>query len=361
MATQSTHPDPPTITPLTPPPQHGRPTVVDGKAKTAPSRFVKSLTAKDVYFLAPDPSLVPRPLAFRKQTRIVTAPAVLQSGAVETRQAERRKEWECEEQPPACHFRDRPRSHQHAILDAVARVVADGLDASEVAKDMDMEWNELAQYMASFGVSARDIPSVLDQEIQLFYSSTPETHFNVREGHPETSGARALKGRTTKKWEASSYDGSESTHSRIGCQGVPSWIKGQGDVFRDNPSAVVTLVSGTHVENEDVYYDALESQDEITSQESKLTSSGSDSLTSYKDLAIPELHLPSIVGLVIISPLHANFGREAIDLGAPKTHASRSKRLFWNIPSTVWMILGVMVGRLLGILLAELHQFVLYH
>ncbi|KIX94705.1 uncharacterized protein Z520_09395 [Fonsecaea multimorphosa CBS 102226] len=361
MTTEQTHPNPPTISPVVTPTQPGTSTFVFGQGKTAPRPFLKLLTTKYIYDLAPDPSLVPRPLTIRKQTRNVSAPAALGSATLDTWQAERCNETRDGGKYPTHHFRDRPRSHQHAILDIISRIVANGVDAAQIAKDMDMDPNELIQYMASFGVSARDAPSVLDEEIHAFFSSVPTTVFSgdklcsALSDRDETPKPTHLMDIATNNLEAESDDGTESTHSQIAGQGLLSWSGDQDDVFGDSPhETVVAQVGGTHVQSEDVYHDAQESYGGTLSQESGMKLLNSDNPTCSEDLAGPEGQLDSKISFMAVPTPNIATGRKITEPRVFMPPVSILGRLFWKIPRVVWIILAVMAGRLLGILLTEL-------
>ncbi|OQV02239.1 hypothetical protein CLAIMM_07472 [Cladophialophora immunda] len=344
-------------------------TSVCRQVSIAPSRFAKLLTAKELYDLAPDPSLVPRPLTIRKQTRNVSASAPLESGAIDTHEAQSCREKRTGGRHLVCHIRDRLRSHQHAIIDTIARIVSNEVGVSDIANDMVLESNELTLYMANFGAAARDGPCVLDEAVQLLYSSVPATPFtgdklcNALLSHGEIHKSSVLIDSANDKVETEAHEGKEIHHTRVASEGTLSWAEEEDDVFPDGHREwFIPQISGPDVENEEVFHDAQESQDETLSGESRMQLPDSNNSTyPTTDQAIQGWPHSSVVGFLFLRPPDVATERRNTYLGVPKAQVAEFKSMCTAIPSMVLIILAIMVGRLLGILLSELQGFALDH
>ncbi|OAL33187.1 hypothetical protein AYO20_07504 [Fonsecaea nubica] len=355
-----------------------------------PRRFIRSLTSRKSFNVASDPSLVPAPLTIRKQARNVSAPASLPSSDSATadaaHQAERHGHDPTKPEPGSSsssnpgsichHFRNRPRSHQHAILAAVTRMVANGeAEVAEIAAVLDMEPSELVQYIADFEALAREAPSVVDEEITAFYSSIPATVLSESEvdelcggtplGYVETNeaGVVALTGKetgmepVTHEGDDLSDDGSEST---IRARRL-SWVSSDDDD-----------------DGAEVYYDAQEYPDESPSPSrvppplyTVLWSSDHDHadrtvhshyLTpgrqvlelQHRRLPIPDTTTTTTTTAIVLSVV-----LPVPDPAAPRTapppppQKSLLQRIISKVPNIVWMGLAVLVGRFLGVALSE--------
>ncbi|KAH0827227.1 hypothetical protein AYO21_09075 [Fonsecaea monophora] len=357
-------------------------------------RFIRSLTSRKSFNVASDPSLVPAPLTIRKQARNISAPASLpssDSATAEAHQNERHGHGHTKPEPGTSsssssstsggichHFRNRPRSHQHAILAAVTRMVANGeADVAEIAGVLDMEPSELVQYMADFEALAREAPSVVDEEITAFYSSIPATVLSESEVdelcggthlrcvETNEAGVVALTGKETETELATnerddlSDDGSEST---VRVRRL-SWVSSDDDDADDDGA--------------EVYYDAQEYPDESPSPNrvppplyTVLWSSSdqdhadrtihSHYLTpSRQVLELQRRRLPipnttaTTTAIVLSIVLPVPDPAAPPPASPPPPQKSLLQRIISKVPNIVWMGLAVLVGRFLGVALSE--------
>ncbi|KIW84812.1 hypothetical protein Z517_00200 [Fonsecaea pedrosoi CBS 271.37] len=365
---------------------------VPGGTVGTPRRFIRSLTSRKSFNVASDPSLVPTPLTIRKQARNISGPASLPSSDNATPKAhqnERHGHGHTKPEPGTnsssstpggiCHhFRNRPRSHQHAILAAVTRMVDNGeAEVAEIAGVLDMEPSELVQYMADFEALAREAPSVVDEEITAFYSSIPATVLSESEvdelcgGTPlrcvETNetGVVALTGKETETEPATherddlSDDGSEST---IRARRL-SWVSSDDDDDDDDGA--------------ELYYDAQEYPDESPSPSCVplplYTVLWSSSDHDHADRTIhshyltpgrqvlelqrrrPPIPNTSTTTTAIVFSIALPLPDPAPPPPAPPPPPQNSllQRIISKVPNIVWMGLAVLVGRFLGVALSE--------
>ncbi|EXJ66650.1 uncharacterized protein A1O5_10321 [Cladophialophora psammophila CBS 110553] len=237
-ATEQLGPNGPTVSPLVPCSQHEASTSTSGQPRTITRRYAKSLTAQDVYNLAIDPVLVPRPLTIQKQTRIISAPPALENPAA----------------------------------------------------GKDMGSNELAQHMASVDVSARDTLFVVDEEIQSFYSPVPVSAFN------EGEYRGAILNRTDIDGDAASVDWEEWGKCLSLIEAKRNVLQD------NPPEGEVRECSGADIDHKEVYHDALERQEETMSEKSSTQLSNSHKTASPQVPSIQERLLLPVVNIIVTPP-----------------------------------------------------------
>ncbi|EXJ61675.1 hypothetical protein A1O7_02104 [Cladophialophora yegresii CBS 114405] len=314
-------------------------------------RVTNALTAKEIYDSALDPALVPQPLTLRGQHRNVSAPAALQTTRSDTPRFAAVSKVVTGDDTSHTYFRSRPRSHQHALLDTSARLIAGGIGAADVAQFMGLTLQELVHEIARFTLAARDTPSIVEEEIRTFYASNPasldsrllrsgEIPPNITDMHvTDTQGDQVQN-------EEALYDSQSDAAEEGPWTSIEEVASGEGSVE-----------DGAHQHDDgvSVYHDTLESlekgsvphQQPIQQREHHTTTC----CRRPPWLEFWHRHIPdALPAQTTQASLSNTTGSSSSQIAQPSTLAP----LLMGIRTTIFASLAIIIGRLLGILLSEL-------
>jgi hypothetical protein len=311
-------------------------------------RVTNALTAREIYESALDPALVPKPLTFRGQLRNVSAPAALETADLPTTTFEPHQAGATENTSSISHFRGRPRSHQHALLDVSARLIAVGFEAADIAQLMDLTLQELVHELARFTIAARDTPSIVEEEIRLFCVSVP---------------ASSDRGASRSRERDPNVTGADITHTLGGqLHGEEALAGHEPHAAEEGPWISIEEVSTAQDLEKDeaqqdddeasVYHDALESlKNEPKAHKPMPNQEEHHATTYYRRPARIRRH-----NVLTVIPVPAPQANVNTTLWASSQHTQSLRAPVFRIciSTTIWFSLAIFIGRLLGILLSEL-------
>jgi hypothetical protein len=311
-------------------------------------RVTNALTAREIYESALDPTLVPKPLTFRGQLRNMSAPAALETADLPTTTFEPPQAGATENASSVSHFRGRPRSQRHALLDVSARLIAVGLEAAGIAQLMDLTLQELVHELARFTIAARDTPSIVEEEIRLFYVSVPASSdrgaSRSRERDQNVTGADITHTLGGQTHEDKALAGHESHATEEG-----PWIS------IEEVSTAQDLEKDEAQQDDDeasVYHDALESlENEPNAHKTMPKQEEHHATTYYRRPAGVRRH-----NVLTVIPVPTPQANVTTTPWASSQHAQPFKALTFRnfISIAIRSFLATFIGRLLGILLSEL-------
>ena len=324
-----------------------------------PRRVSNALTAREIIYLAAEPSLVPKPLSFRKLGQNISVPAALET----SRSVEQRLEvldGVVENAKLPAEFRVLARSNRHGILDVLARFVAAGADPSDFADDMGIDLSELTQHIASFGVAARDSPEDVEEEVHAFNApfSTSTEHAGTLEDTCTLEDEITSVSKQVEEWGQTWEE--EDTLVEEGPDEVAesTWRDKRKDT-RDGD------IQSNLQKDEDrfsAYHDALEAQNYAENSFIQgVTERCESQIPSFPQQAtnVPHARLPSAIVPTSTDPAAAHPASVQVHgSGTRQPSSPLLVKVISKIPFVFLLILAVIIGRSLGVLLSEIQAVV---
>lgn len=312
-------------------------------------RVTDALTARELYESASEPDLVPEPLTLRRQTRIVSAPAAPQS-TFSTIQPLRMGSNQFGKHR-STHFRDRPQSQQLALLDIATRHIASGIDVVEVATIMELDLNELVDYISCFTVGIRDAKTAADEELSTAGSRVLTTSDLEQGNNNNLSTPEDAENKFDDGWEDHFADEETLIAPQLNMI-VESVLEEIESVASDE---IPHKVSSPIPEEQVTFYDA--SNDQID------PSPPNDTFAENENGQMP-VSPPYVADrgepqhrVAVAVPISCTQGNASAPNTPPSTRLAPSHSMFriiTNVPWPIWIVLAIVFGRFLGILVSEL-------